>query len=72
VVSINEAIELAKNSEDQTPRFVNGILDRVKTICHDLREATTSSPPEKAWRRSDRLGNYDPSEMRYHFFISIH
>ena len=47
VVSINEAIELAKTfGGPDSGRFVNGILDRVKDdLTRPLREATTAKPP---------------------------
>jgi N utilization substance protein B len=36
-VSINEAIELAKTySTDDSPRFINGVLDKIKEIGTDL------------------------------------
>ena len=46
VVSINEAIELAKTfGGADSGRFVNGILDRVKDdLSRPLREAVTSEP----------------------------
>jgi N utilization substance protein B len=46
VVSINEAIELAKEfGGPDTGRFVNGILDRVKgDLSRPLREAAPSKP----------------------------
>jgi N utilization substance protein B len=50
VVSINEAIELAKEfGGPDSGRFVIGILDRVKDdLSRPLREATTSSRPPEA------------------------
>jgi N utilization substance protein B len=47
VVSINEAIELAKMfGGNESGRFVNGILDRVKKdLSRPLREAATPKPP---------------------------
>ena len=47
VVSINEAIELAKEvGGPDSGRFVNGILDRVKNdLSRPLREATRNSGP---------------------------
>jgi N utilization substance protein B len=49
VVSINEAIELAKKfSTDDSGRFVNGILDRVKLdISRPLRSAVSENPNKK-------------------------
>jgi len=46
VVSINEAIELAKTfGGAESGRFVNGILDRVKNdLTRPLREAVPSTP----------------------------
>jgi N utilization substance protein B len=48
VVSINEAIELAKLlGGPDSGRFVNGILDRVKgDLTRPLREAAPTPPPE--------------------------
>src|SRR6187455_146277 len=48
VVSINEAIELAKTfGGPDSGRFVNGILDRVKDdLTRPLREAAPARPPE--------------------------
>jgi N utilization substance protein B len=38
-VAINEAIEIAKNlGADESPRFVNGLLDRLKDA--QVREST--------------------------------
>ena len=50
VVSINEAIELAKTfGGGDSGRFVNGILDRVKDdLTRPLREAATQKDPEPA------------------------
>ena len=50
VVSINEAIELAKEfGGPDSGRFVNGILDRVKNdLSRPLREATPRNGPPKA------------------------
>jgi N utilization substance protein B len=50
VVSINEAIELAKEfGGPDSGRFVNGILDRVKDdLSRPLREATIRSGTEKS------------------------
>jgi transcription antitermination protein NusB len=47
VVSINEAIELAKTlGGNDSGRFVNGILDRVKKdLSRPLREAAAPEPP---------------------------
>ena len=47
VVSINEAIELAKEfGGPDSGRFVNGILDRVKEdLARPLRAATQKAPP---------------------------
>jgi transcription antitermination protein NusB len=47
VVSINEAIELAKTfGGNESGRFVNGILDRVKKdLSRPLREPATPKPP---------------------------
>ncbi len=47
VVSINEAIELAKTfGGPDSGRFVNGILDRVKgDLTRSLREATSNETP---------------------------
>jgi len=47
VVSINEAIELAKEfGGPDSARFVNGILDRVKNdLSWPLREAAEKTPP---------------------------
>jgi len=47
VVSINEAIELAKSlGGSESGRFVNGILDRVKDdLSRPLREAAAPEPP---------------------------
>ena len=52
VVSINEAIELAKEfGGPDSGRFVNGILDRVKNdLSRPLREA---SPSEEQSEKSD-------------------
>ena len=49
VVSINEAIELAKTfGGAESGRFVNGILDRVKDdLSRPLREAVSSSEKQK-------------------------
>lgn len=46
VVAINEAIEIAKKfGSDESGRFVNGILDRVRAeINRPAREATTPRP----------------------------
>jgi N utilization substance protein B len=48
VVSINEAIELAKTfGGSDSGRFVNGVLDRVKEdLSRPLREAAPSAPNE--------------------------
>ncbi len=45
IVSINEAVDLAKKySTEQSGRFVNGILDKVKsTILRPARTAKTSA-----------------------------
>lgn len=38
-VVIDEAVELAKElSTDESPRFVNGLLDRLRTMKDDLRD----------------------------------
>ena len=48
VVSINEAIEIAKRfGTEESSRFVNGILDRVKLdLTRPLRTATNGRAPE--------------------------
>ena len=48
VVSINEAIELAKMfGGPDSGRFVNGVLDRVKKdLSRPLREAASPTPPQ--------------------------
>jgi transcription antitermination protein NusB len=48
VVSINEAIELAKTfGGGESSRFVNGILDRVKNdLTRPLREAVPATPKD--------------------------
>ena len=57
VVSINEAIELAKTFGGQdSGRFVNGILDRVKDdLTRPLREATTKpeEQTETGWNNAE-------------------
>jgi transcription antitermination protein NusB len=49
VVSINEAIELAKTfGGAESGKFVNGILDRIrKDLSRPAREAVSSSPEER-------------------------
>ncbi len=49
VVSINEAIELAKTlGGNDSGRFVNGILDRVKDdLSRPLRDAAAPAPPRE-------------------------
>ena len=48
VVSINEAIEIAKRfGTEESSRFVNGILDRVKLdLTRPLRTAANGHAPE--------------------------
>ena len=48
VVSINEAVDIAKKfSTDQSGKFVNGILDKVKeTILRPARTAKPSGAPD--------------------------
>ncbi|MEI7436190.1 MAG: transcription antitermination factor NusB [bacterium] len=54
-VTINEAIEVAKMlSDDESPRFINGVLDRVR---HDLEKQAQATPAS-----SDQSGKPDLSD----------
>lgn len=45
-VTINEAVELAKDfgGEDESPRFVNGVLGRIAKILDEEKAAPKSAP----------------------------
>jgi N utilization substance protein B len=49
VVTINEAVELSKSfSEDDSKRFINGILDKIKdSLTRPFRQAAGGSKPDK-------------------------
>ena len=49
-VTINEAVELAKDfgGEDESPRFVNGVLGRIAKILDEEKAAPKSAPVDGA------------------------